>query len=343
MILDESKTRSRYWRDVRSVSHASDCCTVPRRKRSRIIARPNAEWKFDVLHRTHGNPFVLTCHLFPRRAEIFTRAYRCAGCASAATCAEAVGIATKHVRVHGWETCRHSAHTTTDFSVYDCAPLAALLREVCCSTVLPTLAALYFDDADRVELRVEDCFFVKYDGAEGRQRGLGAHRDGSLLSFSIAMNAPTAFAGGGTFFAHGERGGQSARAASSASAPAHARDSERRAAPCPAALGAGSGETVVRPTAVGDLIAHCGKLVHGGVALARGVRYILVGFVKCSGGAASDAFLDSMTVDRSAARARERERGGGGRERAVRDWSIVREARRIDASVAVCGASSPDV
>ena len=227
-------------------------------------------------------------------------------------------------------TSRHSAHTTTDFSVYDCAPLAALLRGVCCETVLPTLAALYFNDAARVELRVEDCFFVKYDGAEGRQHGLGAHRDGSLLSFSIAMNAPAAFNGGGTFFAHGEQGGRSARAASPASsASVQVCDSERRAAPCPRELGSGSGETVVRPTSVGDLIAHCGKLVHGGVALTRGVRYILVGFVKCSGGAASDAFLDSMTVDR------DRCGGSSGGERAARDWSIVREPHRVEANVSV--------
>ena len=36
----------------------------------------------------------------------------------------------------------------------------------------------------------------------------------------------------------------------------------------------------LRPDAVGDVLLHCGQMLHGGAPVTRGVRYILVGFVE---------------------------------------------------------------
>jgi hypothetical protein len=196
-------------------------------------------------------------------------------------------IALRHTAVHGWRTRRHIAHNTTDFKVADCAPLAALVEPLIARAVLPRLAALFFDATDAtaaVHLEVTDLFFVKYDAAH--QASLGAHRDGSLISFSIAMNAPDAFVGGVTFFAHSEAPAASAAAAATTAtgARSQADDDADRAA------------VVVRPRAVGDLISHSGKLVHGGVAITAGRRYIVVGFVDARGGVIDAEFISSMSV-----------------------------------------------
>jgi len=53
---------------------------------------------------------------------------------------------------------------------------------------------------DPNNLRVADGFVVKYD-AGGGQTELKPHRDGSVLSFNIALNPSTAYDGGGTWFA----------------------------------------------------------------------------------------------------------------------------------------------
>jgi hypothetical protein len=50
-------------------------------------------------------------------------------------------------------------------------------------------------------LVINDLFYVRYDATTpGAQRSLEAHRDGSLLSFSIALSSPDDFVGGGTRF-----------------------------------------------------------------------------------------------------------------------------------------------
>jgi hypothetical protein len=53
---------------------------------------------------------------------------------------------------------------------------------------------------DPSKLRVADGFVVKYD-AQGGQKELKPHRDGSVLSFNIALNPSSDFDGGGTWFA----------------------------------------------------------------------------------------------------------------------------------------------
>jgi len=132
------------------------------------------------------------------------------------------------------------------------------------SQILPTLSALFFSSVvPAPQLYVDDLFLVKYDAMSlDGQPTLAPHRDGSLLSFSVALNDPmTAFNGGGTHF-----------------------------------VGVNH---VVRPKCVGDLVAHCGKLLHGGALVTAGKRFILVGFVKATGPAVNKEFLESITVSRA--------------------------------------------
>ena len=184
----------------------------------------------------------------------------CHGALHISLAAKIKALAEKHAEEHGWQTKRHLMHNTTDFSVKDSPVLWSLLEPIMLETVLPTLQRLYFPYAECVmpdeslALHVADLFCVKYS-AMG-QRHLSAHRDGSLLSFSILVNDPSDFRGGGTHFA---------------------------------AL-----NKVVRPTMVGDLVTHSGQLLHSGVATTDGERWILVGFVKCPGANVRESFVERM-------------------------------------------------
>jgi predicted 2-oxoglutarate/Fe(II)-dependent dioxygenase YbiX len=107
--------------------------------------------------------------------------------------------------------------------------------------IFPTLAAYYGFDPS--ELHYMDLFLVRYDAdSSGAQRALRAHRDRSLLSFNILLSEPSDFDGGGTSF--DVLGGE-----------------------------------VVHPSHIGDLTIHPGKARHSGVAVSRGVRHVIVGFV----------------------------------------------------------------
>jgi hypothetical protein len=63
--------------------------------------------------------------------------------------------------------------------------------------VLRTQFGMYL--ADPTRLRLADGFVVKYDAEKG-QKELKPHRDGSVLSFNIALNPANEFEGGGTWF-----------------------------------------------------------------------------------------------------------------------------------------------
>ena len=299
--LDESGTRARYYRACVKPSapaapppvppHTRSCDVLPS-VRSRTPLPPSA-LKLCRVHRSAGcaaPPLLHTWSLdvsptgwtrtpLPPSALKLCRVHRSARCAAPPLCAKAIQIALIHADVHGWRTQRHVAHNTTDFAVQDCPELSALIAPMIATTVLPQLTALFFDGSEPAPaLTVHDLFFVKYDAEH--QASLGPHRDGSIVSFSVAMNSPADFDGGGTFFAHGEKASpSSAKTAASAVGRKDRVDDM----------------TIVRPTAVGDLVLHSGKLVHGGVIITAGVRYILVGFVKAKGGVVDEAFMSSMS------------------------------------------------
>ena len=101
---------------------------------------------------------------------------------------------------------------------------------------------------------------MRYDArvAGAGQRALEPHRDGSLLSFNVALTDPAAFEGGGTRF-----------------------------------VGAG---VVARAEREGDLVVHSGKLLHAGETVTAGARDVIVGFVIVSGASVNEAFLASPVV-----------------------------------------------
>jgi hypothetical protein len=162
----------------------------------------------------------------------------------------------------GWQTTRHATHPTTDFSLHDAPHIWAVCAPIVAAVVLPALRAAFFaagDPGAGAGLEVDDLFYVRYDAdAPGAQTELEAHRDASLLSFSVAMSSPDDFVGGGTRFV-------------------------------------GSGQ-LLRPEAAGDLVAHSGKVLHAGEAVTAGVRDILVGFVAVTGEAVNVNFLASSLV-----------------------------------------------
>ena len=84
-----------------------------------------------------------------------------------------------------------------------------------------------------------DGFLVRYTA--GEQAGLPTHCDQSLLSYTIALNEPTEYEGGGTFF----------RAIGAALDAPHA------------------GHAVLFP----------GRLEHAGQPITRGTRYVIVLFM----------------------------------------------------------------
>ena len=89
-------------------------------------------------------------------------------------------------------------------------------------------------------LTAREVFIVKYSAVAGGQPELPLHRDGYTFSFNVRLS--DAFEGGGTRF-----------------------DS----------IG-----LVLTPECLGDVLFHCGQMLHGGAPVVSGTRYILVGFVE---------------------------------------------------------------
>lgn len=141
----------------------------------------------------------------------------------------------------GWDVDRHSVHRTTDMPLSEASGVEQLIREAVFARILRPHACVYCAHAVPEALMFRDCFFVRYSAQEpGAQTGLAVHADGSTFSFNVLLSPQDAFDGGGTFF-------------------------ER------------SGETV-RPRR-GEAVVHSGGVRHGGNAITRGERLLLVGFV----------------------------------------------------------------
>jgi hypothetical protein len=110
--------------------------------------------------------------------------------------------------------------------------------------IYPMLRAqfgMYLPDPSR--LRLADGFVVKYDAVAG-QKELKPHRDGSVVSFNIALNPSSEYEGGGTWFA-------------SLDDPMKIEQ--------------------------GQVVTHASGLLHGGHGITTGKRYIMVGFVILEG------------------------------------------------------------
>ena len=138
---------------------------------------------------------------------------------------------------NGWTTSRHATHATTDIPVQLLPEGGRLWNDTIVLRVKEAPAANY--DLRPDSITPVDVFLVKYQYAEGGQRELSVHRDGALMTFSLLLNDPSDFEGGGTYFEESGR--------------------------------------VYRP-AQGVAVMHSGKLRHGGFPITAGTRYVLVGF-----------------------------------------------------------------
>ncbi len=145
----------------------------------------------------------------------------------------------------GWTTNRHGNYPTTDIPIVELPNTMKFLRKALVQRIYPLLRTQFGECLPNggLSLRVADGFIVKYD-AEGGQAELKPHRDGSVLSFNIALNPATDFVGGGTWF-----------------------DSLKDAVKIDE----------------GEMVSHASGILHGGHAISSGKRYILVAFVIVEG------------------------------------------------------------
>jgi hypothetical protein len=150
----------------------------------------------------------------------------------------------------GWTTKRHANYATTDVPVQELPRTREWLREKALPEVIyPFLATSYKDlIPSTASFRVVDAFIVKYNGDAG-QSFLKPHRDGSVVSFNIALNDMSEYEGGGTWIA-------------------------RLAKDLPPEAPEGS----LRSDR-GHVLAHASGMLHGGHEVKSGLRYILVCFV----------------------------------------------------------------
>ena len=147
------------------------------------------------------------------------------------------------------------------------------------------------DDGRRWQLSFRDLFFACYSAAPGGQRELALHRDGSVLSFNILLSHPPP--------------PPAAAGVALVSAAAVAVPPLPPPPPLPLGSGSGCGATAAGllppdcgcdcdfegggtffehlATTVqlgrGDCLAHSGRVRHGGAAVTKGERIVLVGFV----------------------------------------------------------------
>jgi len=100
----------------------------------------------------------------------------------------------------GWTSKRHFNHPTTDVPLQELSLTRSWLNDALLSTIYPFLGAAFAGALPNPRaLRVADAFVVKYN-ASGGQTFLSPHRDGSVLSFNIALNPRSEYEGGGTWF-----------------------------------------------------------------------------------------------------------------------------------------------
>jgi|EP00505_MAST-04D_sp_SCG-Rhode-Island_P002355 hypothetical protein len=157
---------------------------------------------------------------------------------------------------HGWTSDRHRGYATTDVRAKFLPIINAWILTTLETRLFPALMTRH--GFERSTFAFRDLFFVQYHAVEGGQRSVGVHRDGSVVSFNILLNATSEFTAGGTFF----EGQGSVAADHGAATVAEVND-----------------EGVVFTINRGDMLVHSGKARHGGHPITDGERVILVGFI----------------------------------------------------------------
>lgn len=140
-----------------------------------------------------------------------------------------------------WDTERHQRYPTTDFSIYS---LDSSIVSLWNNTLRPRVLGIMASHIPAVpdgdmEYLSEEDVFVVKYDSF-QQKGIAPHRDRSHLSFNIALNNDEMYKGGGTHM------------------------------------------LALKKTyniKIGDVLMHSSGIVHSGVDVSVGTRYILVGFV----------------------------------------------------------------
>jgi len=226
--------------------------------------------------------------------------------------------------VNEYDSPRHVTYPTVDFAVEECLPLEEYLASIQFqSRTFGMLERLYGIPMNNMDFL--DLFVVQYRAKEQQQqqeeeRGvhnsyqydnetmndddkedetimdrLEAHRDGSLLSFTILLNDPSQFVGGGTIFdalrdvvddstntINNEKYSDTDSVGTLDSDSDSDSDSVRT---LDTDMDTDMDTNVLLPGGVirvnhgGDAIMHCGKILHGGNVITSGTRVVLVGFV----------------------------------------------------------------
>lgn len=161
-------------------------------------------------------------------------------------CQRLIQEAIKTTNQIGWTKDRHVQAPTCDVPVFDMDPatqqwikggFSEVLFPILCRLISPEL------DIDPKDLRVQDCFIVRYD-ANDEEPGFASlkpHQDESLLSLTIALNdMDEDYHDGGLWLEH-------------------------------------SGDILNGPA--GTVLCFAGGLVHGGFPVSKGTRWILTGFL----------------------------------------------------------------
>ncbi|GBG27626.1 Procollagen-lysine,2-oxoglutarate 5-dioxygenase [Hondaea fermentalgiana] len=139
----------------------------------------------------------------------------------------------------GWTSSRHYAVPTTDLEVCNLEFTSEALIEAFESAIYPALALQF--GVDPASIRTIDAFLVKYEAY--KQSFLPVHSDESQFSITLALNEPSEYEGGGTWF------------------PGLGRSLNAEA---------------------GGMVSFPGNVVHGGKAVSQGTRYIIAVFLFAS-------------------------------------------------------------
>lgn len=184
----------------------------------------------DIVHVPHADGYLI----HKTKQPVFTQS----------ECDTIIAEAEYIASLSEWTKNRHGNYPTTDLPLVELPETLKFLRLALVERIYPMLQAQYgMFLPDATKLRLADGFVVKYDAAGG-QRELKPHRDGSVLSFNIALNPASEFEGGGTWFA--------------------------------------SLDDAIKIDQ-GEMVTHSSALLHGGHGITSGKRYILVGFVILEG------------------------------------------------------------
>ena len=153
---------------------------------------------------------------------------------SAAECASMIADAEAHA---SWHTAGRSAHYASragaSVSILDLPDALALVNERLLPALLPALGDAFPTGMLNADIRLQEARLVKSNATAG-QTELGMHRDGPVVTATVALNAPQEYEGGGTLIEASRRTARPTRrrrSASSAAARSCTRGASGTAAP----------------------------------------------------------------------------------------------------------------